>query len=310
MAESPGVLLITTEPTGASVTVDSFPAVTSPVTRTDLKSGKHRVRISHPGYDPLDVEVDIAALKTTDMGMLKLVRQAGDLAVTSSPAGMDFLVSLNGEVVSQGKTPATLENLPLGDYSVTVQRPGWNRSTQSVSLVKGSLQKVNADFPTGSVWVRSVPTNADVLRNGVKIGVTPLQLTELTPGRIELSLDMKGYDRTQILGEILPGREVTLQTEMLDPNRIVRPSEVRQQPEVIDRVVPLKPVLERKYGRVTVSAIIRKDGSVNNVKVESTGDAEWGRICAEAVAAWKFKPGLDASGRPVNVKVSIPIADN
>ena len=310
LAEAPGVLLITTDPSGASVVVDSSSPVNSPVTRTDLKSGKHHVRITHPGYDVLETDIDITALRTTDMGMLKLVRQAGDLAVTSSPSGMDYIVSLNGEIVSQGKTPASVENLPLGEYVVTVQRPGWNRSTQTVSLVKGSVQRISADFPTGTVLVQSIPSNADVLRNGVKIGVTPLRLTELTPGRIELSLDMKGYDRTQILGEIVAGREVTLSTEMLDPNRIVKSSEVRQQPEAVERITPLKPVLDRKYGRVVISAIIRKDGSVNSVKVDSSADAEWGRICAEAVANWKFKPGLDASGRPVNVKVSIPLADN
>jgi TonB family protein len=308
MAESPGVLLVTTEPTGAMVSIDGGISLRSPVTRTDLKPGAHKVRISLDGYDDIETVADITALKTTDLGMIHMLRQASELNVTSSPSGMDYVITSNGEVVSQGKTPANLPTLPVGDYSISVQRPGWPRYVQSISLKKGGSERINADFPTGSVVIRSTPSNADVLRNGVKIGVTPYTLSDMPPGRFELSLDMKGYDRTPVQGEVVAGKEQVLATELLDPNRVAKSSEILTQPEAVEREAP-RPIANpsgASLGKVIISAVVRKDGKVTNVKVDSAVNQEFAQSCAEAVSSWRFKPGLDHSGKPLNVRILIP----
>jgi len=308
MAESPGVLLVTTEPTGALVSIDGGIALRSPVTRTDLKPGAHKVKITLDGYDDIETVADITALKTTDLGMVHLLRQASELNVTSSPVGMDYVITSNGEVVAQGKTPANLPTLPVGDYTISVQRPGWPRYVQSISLKKGGSERINADFPTGSVVIRSTPSNADVLRNGVKIGVTPYTLGDMPPGRFELSLDMKGYDRTPVQGEVVAGKELVLATELLDPNRVAKSSEILTQPEAVEREAP-RPIANptgTSLGKVIISAVVRKDGKVTNVKVDSAANQEFAQSCAEAVSNWRFKPGLDHSGKPLNVRILIP----
>jgi len=308
MTESPGVLLVTTEPTGAMVSIDGGIALRSPVTRTDLKPGSHKVRISLDGYDDIETVADITALKTTDLGMVHLLRQASELNVTSSPSGMDYVITSNGEVVGQGKTPANLPTLPVGDYTISVQRPGWPRYVQTISLKKGGSERINADFPTGNVVIRSTPSNADVLRNGVKIGVTPYTLSDMPPGRFELSLDMKGYDRTPVQGEVVAGKELVLATELLDPNRVAKSSEILTQPEAVEREAP-RPIANptgTSLGKVIISAVVRKDGKVTNVKVDSAANQEFAQSCAEAVSNWRFKPGLDHSGKPLNVRILIP----
>lgn len=308
MAESPGVLLVTTEPTGAMVSIDGGIALRSPVTRTDLKPGAHKVKITLDGYDDIETVADITALKTTDLGMIHLLRQASELNVTSSPSGMDYVITSNGDVISQGKTPANLPTLPVGDYTISVQRPGWPRYVQSISLKKGGSERINADFPTGSVVIRSTPSNADVLRNGVKIGVTPYTLSDLPPGRFELALEMKGYDRTPVQGEVAAGKEQVLATELLDPNRVAKSSEILTQPEAVEREAP-RPIANAtgaSLGKVIISAVIRKDGKVTNVKVDSAVNQEFAQSCAQAVSNWRFKPGLDHSGKPLNVRILIP----
>ena len=67
-----------------------------------------------------------------------------------------------------------------------------------------------------------------------------------------------------------------------------------QGPGLIKKVEPQYPPIARTArleGRVVVDAIIRKDGTVSDVKVLQSTNAMFEQACVEAVRQWRFTPG-------------------
>src|SRR5205085_8125038 len=59
LAKFPGMLVVTTEPSGATVTIDDEPARISPVTLRSVAPGEHRVVVQLKGYDPISTTATI-----------------------------------------------------------------------------------------------------------------------------------------------------------------------------------------------------------------------------------------------------------
>jgi periplasmic protein TonB len=67
-----------------------------------------------------------------------------------------------------------------------------------------------------------------------------------------------------------------------------------QGPGLIKKVEPQYPAIARTArleGHVVVDAIIRKDGSVSDVKVLKSSNPMFEQACIEAVRQWRFTPG-------------------
>ena len=80
------------------------------------------------------------------------------------------------------------------------------------------------------------------------------------------------------------------------------------QNQIIHKVAPEYPVEAKKsgvQGKVVLGAIIDKEGSVANLKVDS-GPKELRQSSIDAVRQWKYKPYL-RNGQPVEVRTKINI---
>lgn len=78
--------------------------------------------------------------------------------------------------------------------------------------------------------------------------------------------------------------------------------------QLITKVMPKYPVEAKKArieGKVVLNAVIGKDGSVLNLKVDS-GPRELQQSALDAVRQWKYKPYL-LNGEPVEVMTKINI---
>jgi serine/threonine-protein kinase len=138
----------------------------------------------------------------------------GQLVVRSTPSRAG--VTINGRW--RGRTPLTLEDLPLGSYVVRVVRDGYQIAREDVALTSRSASHTvdlkleretrsattsrSANRPagatatsqttyTGELFVDSRPQGANVLLDGKIVGKTPLQLPKVPIGthivRIELA---------------------------------------------------------------------------------------------------------------------------
>src|SRR5271166_1694062 len=62
-----GTLVVATAPAGASVSIDGAAPLVSPVKAEGVAQGTHRVHISLAGHDPVELNAEVRANKTTDL---------------------------------------------------------------------------------------------------------------------------------------------------------------------------------------------------------------------------------------------------
>jgi hypothetical protein len=213
LANARGFASIKTIPAGANVVIDSEPVQQSPALFKSLKLGKHDVSITMDGYESFTGEVEI---KENDVATLdhSLVRSKGTLALKSTPNGINYSLTGGTDLGQRndltGTTPATIENLPTGDYQVEFQRDGWPSATKEIRVERNATAKVEQQYVPGTVEVTSEPSGASVLQNGSLLGVTPLTVTNLPPGEIGFELQMAGYSSTNITGMVKTGGKIVL----------------------------------------------------------------------------------------------------
>jgi hypothetical protein len=111
----------------------------------------------------------------------------GATAVLRGPAG---------HVVSQCQTPCSFNDLNPAQYSLEVQKEGYQPMQTALQVKAGNVidQKVALESLAKGLYLTSKPAGADVFINGAKqSGQTPVTLP-LAPGQYNLVLRMAGYE--------------------------------------------------------------------------------------------------------------------
>jgi hypothetical protein len=174
------VVRITSQPSGAGVSVDGRNRGKTPLQLNDLESGRHEVALTRSGYRPYYGEFTIAGL-------------FGSLVVTTDPVGAEVL--LNGQ--SRGTAPdggLVLARVAYGRHEVTARLKGYNDAVKTVSLRTAGPLGVTCRLGYGKGWlvVKSDPPGASLAVNDKTAGKTPY-VAELEPDRYALSLLRAGY---------------------------------------------------------------------------------------------------------------------
>ena len=185
------LLLVLSAPTGAEVSVNGAVYGQTPLLLTTLLLGTHRVRIATPGFQPKEVQVELAD-RTPRRVQLDLTSDSGTLTVQSEPAGGSLLI--NG--IQRGATPCTVTRIPEGEIEVEVQLEGYQPFRQRVRLAAGEVQTLNLPLAArpARLEVVSIPPASRVYVNNEFRGETPLTLAELTPGAYRVRVERPGYD--------------------------------------------------------------------------------------------------------------------
>jgi hypothetical protein len=128
----------------------------------------------------------------------------GRLVVRSTPPGAQVYV--NGR--RRGATPVAVRDLAPGTYTVRVARSGYREQSQRVSVSASGTRDVSfrlqrpaaAAAPTassgvftGSVFVDSRPRGARVLLDNKEIGVTPIQVGDVSVGSHVVRLELPDH---------------------------------------------------------------------------------------------------------------------
>jgi hypothetical protein len=168
-------------------------------------------------------------------GCTKEVPQSGSLEITSTPAGLEVQVVLDGNY--QGLTPILLPNLSAGSHLLQLRSSGYQDNVQLVNIPAGQQIHINADYPPiptatpvtpfplptpeptvsptekptevpvppGSLYVTSFPSGATIFLDGKGYGVTPRLIEGLTPGSYELRLSLVGWKDYKRVISVSPG---------------------------------------------------------------------------------------------------------
>lgn len=112
----------------------------------------------------------------------------GTLAVDTNPPGA--LIFIDDQ--QRGQTPARL-SLPPGEHTLVIQGEGETR-TLPVTIAAGATASQYVELPkakeaTGQVQISTDPNGARVSVDGLPRGITPLIISDLTPGEHVVTLD-------------------------------------------------------------------------------------------------------------------------
>jgi len=153
-----------------------------PARLEDVPAGNYTLVVKHGDYEETHT-LDIQRQQTTNE---IVVLNLGKVELSSIPADAEYEMSGNGHHW-QGKLPARVEDVPVGDYSLSVTRRDWKLDSD-VSAIRGGVTTNITEFPYGSISVTSTPTGLVVSTNGVEIGKTPITLRELKPAAYNLTI--------------------------------------------------------------------------------------------------------------------------
>jgi len=137
-----GRLVLGSDPAGASVSVDGVFHGTTPLTLALASGVEHAVRLSKPGYQRFDRQIQLAADEEQSLDG-QLQPQYGTVFVTAQPADASLLV--DGR--DAGKATQRLQ-LTTRSHTLKFSKPGYASKTVTVTPRTGTSQNVDVTLVT------------------------------------------------------------------------------------------------------------------------------------------------------------------
>lgn len=234
--QTTGSLSVSSNPSGASVYVDTVYQGTTPVTIPLLAAGSHPVRLTLTGYTDYDTTVNVNAVQKSLINHPFTQSQpsstTGSLAVTSTPSGASITV----DSVAKGTTPNTIPDLSKGSHTVKLTKSGYWDSSQTVTIDAGKTTPLNVNLvvssqqapsltsaiPTpyqpvtgGAIVITSNPPGANVYLDGQSSGTTPFTIPNVNPGTHTILLTMQGYSDASRTVEVTAGSQNQISVDLI-----------------------------------------------------------------------------------------------
>jgi hypothetical protein len=187
-APAMGSVMFTSQPTGATVAIDSVVRGVTPL-KLSIPVGSHEVRISVGDATralPLSVEAGTAMSQHFEFAPA-VAAQTGRLDVTTDPPGAR--VTIDG--TARGRTPLSLASIPAGEHKIIISD---NDATivRTVTVAPGATASVMATISepgsaAGYLQIKS-PIELQVFEGGLLIGSTRATRLMLPAGRHDLEV--------------------------------------------------------------------------------------------------------------------------
>ncbi len=171
-------LTINMNPTFAEVTVTSGPVADIYINGQMKTKGTWLGRL-YPGVYTFEAKLDkhltATEKKTVIVGQPLNVNLlptpiTGNLKIITTP--FDATIKIDGKEL--GKTPLTLKDQLIGDYTVELSMTGYATSYEKVTITEGVTAQINSTLQNGMlVEITSIPSGADLFIDDKPTGKTP-----------------------------------------------------------------------------------------------------------------------------------------
>ena len=249
-----GLLLLTSEPSGAAITLNRMSLGETPRLVTTLDAtGKYLIKFEKTGYQPRTAEVRFngrAPLVVHE----RLVLDSGVLNISSDPAGAE--VAVNG--VPRGATPVRIDEVPKGHVLVKTTMKGYKDDVRELVVAAGD--ELNLTIPLtplpGKLTLASVPGGARIYVDGDIRGVAPIDVA-VKPGRHSVRAEMEGCETQTAEIDVGLGEAVTREFRM---DSTLGSIEIRTKPAGAQVLLDGRPAGTTRAGGGSVSQTLRIDG--------------------------------------------------
>ena len=173
-----GFIEVNSDPAGASVFIDDRPVGQTPYSSKRLDRGTYLVKLEKELYyrheEPVQVEVD-----RTKKVNVTLKAAFGGIAIDSDPSGAE--VYIDGQ--RKGTTPYRDEQLPSGDYRLSLRKELYREIDRRITVVDGRLfdekfvlppnfAEVDIRAPQGAeIWIDGQRAGSGTVRTRLKAGL-------------------------------------------------------------------------------------------------------------------------------------------
>jgi hypothetical protein len=270
-----GGIVVKTNPAGAEISVGGVAVKQSPATFGDLHLGEYEVKVSKTGYEPKVLKLAVEENRFADPGPTALQPSVGSVALTSTPSVVGYELASTqlvaddlAQVRKSGRTPATLEGLPIGQYKLVMQREGWPEQTAWVDVGRGTTVRQSAEFSGGSVTIagasgKSAISYRLVGNSGIsRSGTAPAQLDDLPPGDYTVTFICAGWNPVR--------QQVTIAAKQTVNAAVVFPEgsmEITSLPDGVDFELAGGPAADSPAAAVVRQGAARTAMQNGNVKL-------------------------------------------
>ncbi len=183
------VARITSKPSGAEVSRDGVKIGVTPCLITGLQRGPQSIRLTMPDCFPREFSWEVTSDRPF-AGHVELESNTGVLDMRSVPEGAN--VFLNDK--PRGVTPLQ-ETLAQGEYSIRVEKHGYEPYSSTVSIKRNESTEMNATLQIKpmELRVKTTPCPANLFINGKNYGMTPYVLRTTIPGKYSVRVSKDNF---------------------------------------------------------------------------------------------------------------------
>lgn len=164
-----GVVDCTSEPAGATVTVNGVERGVTPLELTNIPKGLATISLKLAGYQDETRELRLAPGDRQTLAV-KMKGRPGKLSVVSSPEQARVFIDND----YQGKTPMTVASIAPGEHEIRIELAGHAPVSRKVQI--GNGEEKTEEFQMASVLGRleiiTVPPGAKISLDGKSVGTT------------------------------------------------------------------------------------------------------------------------------------------
>lgn len=255
-----GSITIISEPSPANVLFDGKPIGETPIMIKDVTAGEHMITLSKEGFLDLKQKVIVRDKQTTETKIV-LNTVVYTIKILSTPDKAEVFIDEN----SIGLTPTVIENVSPGSHKIRVSKEGYGEQMDMIDVkVPLTERTYRLDVDTGSLNIKSEPSDAEVFIDGKSFGKTPLNIGSLTAKQYNIKLKKSGYSDKDITIVVTKDKVSELNETLFETDT--------QKPEIVFEP-PTKVVKENKnfikakildnQGIGSASVMLRMEGEMN-----------------------------------------------
>jgi hypothetical protein len=147
---------------------------------------------------------------------LRIAPRLGAVQLSCNQPDATFqLLTLDNQQEEAGGFPDLITELPEGNYKL-ISKHHRHQHEQTLAVTAGTTNDNPVEFLYGTAVLETEPPDASVQDGyGREWGITPLTLSELTPGTLQVTIHRMGYEPVPVSLEITADQTTTFQTNLI-----------------------------------------------------------------------------------------------
>nr|VFJ43105.1 MAG: Formylglycine-generating enzyme, required for sulfatase activity, contains SUMF1/FGE domain [Candidatus Kentron sp. FM]VFJ43927.1 MAG: Formylglycine-generating enzyme, required for sulfatase activity, contains SUMF1/FGE domain [Candidatus Kentron sp. FM]VFK07347.1 MAG: Formylglycine-generating enzyme, required for sulfatase activity, contains SUMF1/FGE domain [Candidatus Kentron sp. FM] len=177
----------------------------------EIDAGEHTVRVEKSGYEPVETRVALMAGEEGRILRARLSPRPARLVIASDFP--DATVHIDGKAVG---SPGIEHTLAAGEYTVRVERPGYEPVETRITLEPGGKRTIRAELipKKAKLVIRSRQENDMAYINDKEVGPTGRKPHILAHGEYTIRVEKEGFAPFEEWISLAPGEQRELRAKL------------------------------------------------------------------------------------------------